>query len=117
MSGHKVRSFLNAYYGYNQIPMDPDDVEKTAFITKHGTYCYTVMLFGLKNKGVTFQHMIKRVFEKQAGEVVEIYVDDLVVKIKFAQQHPQHLAEVFSILCDYRIKPNPSKCTFGVTSG
>lgn len=48
---------------------------------------------------------------------MEVYVDDLVVKSKFSQQHPQHLAEVFVVLRDHRIKLNPTKCTFGVTSG
>lgn len=48
---------------------------------------------------------------------MEVYVDDLVVKSKFAQQHPQHLAKVFVVLRDHRIKLNPIKCTFGVTSG
>lgn len=44
------------------------------------------------------------------------YVDDLVVKNKFAQQHPQHLAEVFDLL-RHQIKLNPAKCTFGITCG
>lgn len=48
---------------------------------------------------------------------MEVYVNDLVVKSKFAQQHPQHLAKVFVVLRDNWIKLNPIKCTFGVTSG
>lgn len=48
---------------------------------------------------------------------MEVYVDDLVVKSKFAQQYPQHLAKVFVVLRDHQIKLNPIKCTFGVTSG
>lgn len=72
VSRHEVLSFLDGYSGYNQIPMHFEDVEKTAFITEHGTYCYTMMPFGLKNGGVTFQCMMARVFEKQIGEVVEV---------------------------------------------
>lgn len=49
--------------------------------------------------------------------MVEIYVDDLVVKSKCAQQHPQHLAGVFTVLRDHQIKLNPTKCTFRVTNG
>lgn len=48
---------------------------------------------------------------------MEVYVDNLVVKSKFAQQHPQHLAKVFVVLRDHWIKLNPIKCTFGVTNG
>lgn len=49
--GYKVLSFLDAYSGYNQIPLYPPDSEKTAFITECASYCYDVMSFGLKNAG------------------------------------------------------------------
>ena len=47
-------SFMDAFSGYNQIGMDPDDQEKTLFITAQGTYCYRVMPFRLKNAGATY---------------------------------------------------------------
>ena len=43
--GHELLIFMDAFSGYNQISMDPDDKEKTSFITEQGTYCYRVMLF------------------------------------------------------------------------
>ena len=46
---HGMLSFLDAFFGYHQIPMHPPDVEKTAFITPHRLYRYNVMPFGLKN--------------------------------------------------------------------
>ena len=48
-AGHELLSFMDAFSGYNQINMDPNDQEKTSFVTAHGTYCYRVMPFGLKN--------------------------------------------------------------------
>ena len=47
-AGHELLSFMDAFSGYNQILMRPDDQEKTAFITDRGTNCYKVMPFGLK---------------------------------------------------------------------
>ena len=47
--GHGMLSFLDAFFGYHQIPMALTDEEKTAFITLHGLYCYKVMPFRLKN--------------------------------------------------------------------
>ena len=47
-SGHQLRSFMDAYSGYNQIPMHVPDQEHTLFITDRGLYCYKVMPFGLK---------------------------------------------------------------------
>ena len=48
-AGHELLSFMDAFFSYNQISMDPDDQEKTSFVTAQGTYCYRVMPFGLKN--------------------------------------------------------------------
>ena len=48
-AGHELISFMDAFSGYNQISMDPDDQEKTSFVTGQGTYFYRVMPFGLKN--------------------------------------------------------------------
>ncbi|XP_010252435.1 PREDICTED: uncharacterized protein LOC104594015 [Nelumbo nucifera] len=54
-ASHELLSFMDAFSGYNQIRMHPDDQEKTAFITDRGLYCYKVMPFGLKNIGATDQ--------------------------------------------------------------
>ena len=51
-ASHELLSFMDAFSGYNQISMDPDDQEKTSFVTAQGTYYYRGMPFGLKNAGV-----------------------------------------------------------------
>ena len=52
-AGHQLMSFMDAFSGYNQILMHPEDQEKTSFMTSRGIYCYKVMPFGLKNAGST----------------------------------------------------------------
>ena len=47
-------SFMDGFFGYNQIWMALEDREKTAFVTIWGTFCYKVMPFGLKNAGATY---------------------------------------------------------------
>ena len=61
-TGHELLSFMDAFSDYNQISMDPDDQEKTSFVTAQGTYCYRVMLFGLKNAGATYQRLVNWMF-------------------------------------------------------
>ncbi|XP_022156048.1 uncharacterized protein LOC111023016 [Momordica charantia] len=63
-AGHERLSFMDAYSGYNQIKMHVPDQEKTTFVTSRGLYCYTVMPFGLKNAGATYQRM-RQVLSKQ----------------------------------------------------
>ena len=54
-SGFRLLSFMDAFVGYNQIRMAPEDEEHTTFVTPKGLYCYRVMPFGLKNTGATYQ--------------------------------------------------------------
>ncbi|RVW71260.1 Transposon Ty3-I Gag-Pol polyprotein [Vitis vinifera] len=72
-SGQGMLSFLDAFSGYHQIPMSPDDEEKTAFITPHDLYCYKVMPFGLKNAGATYQRLMTKIFKPLIGHTVECW--------------------------------------------
>ena len=115
-AGHELLSFMDAFSGYNQISMDPDDQEKTTFVTGQGTYCYRVMPFGLKNAGATYQRLVNRMFQKQIRTSMEVYIDDMLVKSTTAELHIAHLAESFQILKKYNMKLNPAKCAFGVSA-
>ena len=110
-------SFLDAFSGYHQILMVPVDEEKTAFITSHGLYCYTVMPFGLKNTGATYQRLMTKIFRPLVGRTVEVYINDIVVKSKTREDHTHHLQKVFHLLRRYDMNLNPSKCAFGVSVG
>jgi putative transposase len=46
--GSVLLFFLDCYSGYHQMALNPDDEDKTKFITPHDIYCYKVMTFGLK---------------------------------------------------------------------
>ncbi|CAL8990140.1 unnamed protein product, partial [Prunus brigantina] len=116
-AGHELLSFMDAYSGYNQIFMGPADSEHTAFITDRGLYCYNVMPFGLKNAGATYQRLVNRIFAQHIGSIMEVYVDDMLVKSRTAEGHQENLALMFGILKNYRMRLNPTKCAFGVASG
>ena len=97
--------------------MRPDDQEKTAFITDRGTYCYKVMPFGLKNAGATYQRLVNRMFADQLGKTMEVYIDDMLVKLAREKDHVPQLRECFKILNKFEMKLNPEKCSFEVPSG
>ncbi|KAK1575959.1 hypothetical protein Q3G72_009727 [Acer saccharum] len=108
---------MDAYSGYNQIRMNKADEEKTSFTTDQGLYCYKVMPFGFKNAGATYQRLVNRIFARQIGRNMEVYVDDMLTKSTTAEKHSEDLKETFDILRKYKMKLNPSKCVFGVPSG
>ncbi|KAM2850578.1 hypothetical protein PS2_026816 [Malus domestica] len=97
-AGCELLSFMDAYSGYNQILMNPSDQEHTSFTTDRGLYCYKVMPFGLKNAGATYQRLVNSMFAEQIGKSMEVYVDDMLVKSKHADQHITNLSETFTIL-------------------
>ena len=116
-AGNKLLSFMEAFSGYNHIMMNPDDREKTAFITDRGTYCYKVIPFGLKNAGATYQRLVNRMFSEQLGKTMEVYIDYMLVKSLHEQDHVANLEECFARLNLHNMKLNPAKCRYAVGSG
>ncbi|KAK0607257.1 hypothetical protein LWI29_012260 [Acer saccharum] len=71
----------------------------------------------LKNAGATYQRLVNRIFARQIGRNMEVYVDDMLTKSTTAERHSEDLKETFHVLRRYKMKLNPSKCVFGVPSG
>ena len=57
-----------------------------------------------------------RMFEPQLGKSIEVYIDDMVVKIKVVSEHIRDLGNIFEILRKHRLHLNTSKCSFGIGS-
>jgi hypothetical protein len=108
---------LDAYSGYNQIKLKKEDEEKTAFITPCGVFCYQVMPFGLKNAGATYQRMMQNCLGSQIGCNIQLYIDDVVITTRKEESLISDLAETFDNLNKYKLKLNPTKCSFGVSAG
>ena len=117
MVGHPRMTFLDAFQGYHQIPLALDDQEKTIFVTPNGNYHYKVMHFGLKNARSIYQRMMTGIFKPQLGKNIEVYIDDMVVKIKVVSEHVGDLGSIFEILRKHKLRLNAFKCSFGVGSG
>jgi hypothetical protein len=97
--------------------MSKKDVEHTIFIIVDGLFCYVSMPYGLKNALPTFVHVMHKTFGDLIRDLVEVYVDDIVVKIKSHASLLDNLALVFDKLRATRTKLNLDKCVFGVTAG
>ena len=96
--------------------MNPKDRIHTAFITHKVLFCYRVMPFGLKNTGATYQRLMNKMFIKQLGRIIKVYIDDMVIQSKEADQHFWDIDECFQVIRYYKMWLNPAKCAFGVSS-
>jgi hypothetical protein len=114
-AGNKIPSFMDGNAGYNQIFMALEDKHKIAFRVPGavGLFEYVVMTFGLKNAGATYQCAMNYIYHDLIGKLVEIYIDDVVVK----STSTGDLRQVSERTMRFRLKMNPKKCAFGVSAG
>lgn len=113
-AGCALSSMMDASQGYHQIQLAIEDQPCVSFITHMGTYYYTVMPFGLKNAGATYQRMVDFIFNGQLGRNMEAYVDDMLVKSERIDDNSTDLAESFVTMRRYGMRLNPLKCAFSV---
>ena len=112
LGGAKYFTKLDLKTGFNQIRMNPADIEKTAFNTKYGQYEYLVMPMGLCNAPATFQSLMNRIYYDCIDEFLVIYVDDLLIYSKSLEEHLQHLEIVLKRLRENKLYVSPKKCEF-----
>ena len=116
-AGHAMFSLMDCFNDYSQILMSPKDAEKTVLRTSIGNFYYTVIPFGLKNTGATYQRTMTAMFHDMMHHEIEDYVDDIVVKSKKREDHFGFLKKVFKRCWLYKLKMNPLKCAFRVSIG
>jgi hypothetical protein len=118
VEGNIVTSFLDGNGGYNQIFMTEEDASKMAFICLGviDMFKLVVMTFGLKNVRATCQRAMNLIFHELLRNIVEVYIDDIVVKSVAFKSHLADLCKYFDKMHRYGLTMNPHKCTFGVSA-
>ena len=109
-SGHRVISFPDGNAGYNQIFMAEEDTSKTAFRCPGfvGLFEWVVMTFGLKNAGATYQRAMNLIFHDLIGIILEVYIDDIVIKSAGLSHHLADLRLALEWMRQYGLKMNRS---------
>ena len=107
-----VFSKIDLRSGYYKLQVKDVDVPKTAFITRYGHYEFLVMSFGLTNALAAFMDLMNRVFHPYLDQFVVVFIDDIMVYSKDAQEHEQHLRIVLQILRKKKLFAKLSKCDF-----
>jgi hypothetical protein len=105
-SGHKLLSFLDGNASYNQFFIAKEDMYKTAFRCPGfvGLFEWVVMTFGLKNAGATYQRAMNLIFYELLGIIVDVYIDDIVIKSASLDFHLVDLRLAFEKMHQYGLK-------------
>jgi hypothetical protein len=94
----KFFSKIDLRSGYHQMKIRPDDIPKTAFVTRYGQYEFTMVSFGLTNAPAYFINMMNKVFMDELDKFVVVFIDDILIYSSTAKEHEQHLRVVLEKL-------------------
>ncbi|CAF3028738.1 unnamed protein product [Rotaria sp. Silwood2] len=114
LNGAKIFSRLDLKAGYHQIRIKDDDIEKTAFRTRYGSFEFVVLPFGLTNAPPTFMRLMNSIFHHYLDKFVIIYLDDILIYSKNENDHLNHIRLVLQLLRDNQLYANRTKCEFNV---
>ena len=112
LGNSKYFTTLDLASGFHQVPIDPNDSQKTAFSTMFGHYEYLRMPFGLKGAPATFQRLMNSVLTGLQGIKCFVYIDDVVIYGNSLEDHNSKLIDVFKRLRQNNLKLHPDKCEF-----
>ncbi|KAD6119846.1 hypothetical protein E3N88_11117 [Mikania micrantha] len=117
LSGLLFYCFLDGFSGYFQIPIAPEDQEKTTFTCPYGTFAYRRMPFGLYNALATFQRCMVAIFRDMIETSMEVFMDDFSVFGSSFDHCLKNLDKMLARCVETNLMLNWKKCHFMVTEG
>ena len=114
LSGSTIFSKIDLRRAYQQVEIDKKSQHKTAIITTIGLFKFRRMAYGLKNAGQCFQRNTHEMLCDLP--FLFVYMDDIIVGSSNADEHYDHLCQLFKRLRETGLVINAAKCIFGVTS-
>lgn len=122
LAGGQYYTTLDMASGFHQIPVAPDSIEKTAFVTPDGLFEYKTMPFGLCNAPSVYQRCINRALgpllspgsadKAYNDSVAQVYIDDVISKCRDFSSGLGHLERIFIALRESGFSINIDKCLF-----
>ncbi|GJT51743.1 reverse transcriptase domain-containing protein [Tanacetum coccineum] len=117
LAGNEFYCFLDGFSGYFQIPIDPQDQEKTTFTCLYGTFAYRRMPFGLCNAPGTFQRCMMAIFHDMIEKTMEVFMDDFSVFGDSFDSCLSNLEKMLKRCEDTNLVLNWEKCHFMCREG
>ncbi|GJY34151.1 RNA-directed DNA polymerase [Tanacetum coccineum] len=117
LAGHGYYCFLDGFSGYFQIPIAPEDQEKTTFTCPYGTFAYKRMPFGLCNAPATFQRCMTATFYELVEDSIEVFMEDFSFFGSSFDHYLKNLERMLKRCEETNLVLNWEKCHFMVKEG
>jgi hypothetical protein len=112
LRGAQIFSKIDLKYGYDQVRIKEQDINKTVFITRYGHYEFTMVSFGLSNASIVFMCLMKKKFRSYLDKFVIVFLDDIFIYSKCEEGHEKHLRMVLQVLSENQLYAKLRKCSF-----
>ena len=112
LHGAKYFTKLDLRSGYYQVRMAEEDIPKTAFNTRYGSYEYLVLPMGLTGAPSTFMSIMNNILRPYLDDFVVVYLDDILIYSNSFEEHMVHLEKVLKLLREHKLYAKESKCEF-----
>ena len=112
LHGTRYFSKLDLRSGYWQIRVREEDVPKTAFRSRYGSYEWLVLPMGLTNAPATFMHLMNQIFRPYLDQFVIVFLDDVLIYSRTLAEHRRHVRLALDVLRKHQLYAKESKCEF-----
>jgi hypothetical protein len=110
--GSKYFSVLDCYSGFWQVSIKEEHKERTGFTVPFGHFEFNRPPFGLSNSPTNFQRLMDEVLKGLIGTEAWIFIDDVIIYTKSAEEHAMRLENVFQRFENANLQLHPGKCVF-----
>jgi len=107
-----VFSKIDLRFGYHEILVKPEDVQKIAFRSRYEHYEYVVMPFGVTNAPTVFMDYMNQIFRPYLDKFVMVFIDDILIYSKNREEHVDHFRVVLTVLREHQLYGKLYKCEF-----
>ena len=104
---HALLSFMDGFFGYNQIFILPYDQYKTTSTTPWRTFGWVMMPFALRNAGATYQRAMTLIFHDYIHKILKDYVDNILATFVKHNEHVPTPRKIFERIRKYNMRLNP----------